>query len=492
MTDPTRLSAATLSDLMSRGEISSRELVQACLARVSRLEPSLSAQITVCEQQSLAAADEVDRARRTGERLPALAGIPVVFKDNICTEGVLTTAGSRILGNFIPPFSATVAHRVRAARGILLAKSNMDEFGMGSSTENSAFYPTRNPWDIERVPGGSSGGSAAAVASFESPLALGSDTGGSVRQPASLCGVVGLKPTYGRVSRYGLVAYASSLDQIGPLSRTVEDCALLLGVIAGFDPNDATTLPVETSDYIAACGHGVAELRIGVPDEYFSAEVDPAVRQRVLHAIRALEERGARVDTCSLPATQHALAAYYVLAPAECSSNLARYDGVRYGLRAQADRDHVAMTEHTRELGLGAEVKQRIMLGAYALSAGYYDRYYRRAQQVRSLIRREFARAFQRFDLLAGPTSPVTAFRIGERSDPLQMKLADICTVPANMAGIPSISVPCGLEDGLPVGLQLMAPPFQEARLFAAAACVAENCQMPPLSNVSTRGKSVE
>jgi aspartyl-tRNA(Asn)/glutamyl-tRNA(Gln) amidotransferase subunit A len=393
----------------------------------------------------------------------------VALKDNLCTTGVRTTAGSKILYNFVPPYDATVVARLRAAGAVFVGKANLDEFAMGSSTENSGFHTTRNPWDLERVPGGSSGGSAAAVAARECLVALGSDTGGSIRQPAALCGVVGLKPTYGRVSRYGLIAYASSLDQIGPLGKDVLDCALTLNAIAGHDPSDSTSTAVPVPDFTAACRADVKGLRIGVPKEFFAQGVSSEVSATVRAAIDKLVELGATAEECSLPSIDYCLAAYYILAPAEASSNLARFDGVKYGLRTTELAGHIGLMEKTRDEGFGAEVKQRIMIGTYALSAGYYDAYYKRAQQVRTLIRRDFERAFERFDVLATPTTPGPAFKIGEKADPLEMKLADVCTLPVNMAGIPGISLPCGFLNGLPVGLQILARAYDEETLFRAA-----------------------
>ncbi len=380
----------------------------------------------------------------------------------MCTTGVTTTAGSRILYNFVPPYDATVVQKLRDAGAVFVGKANLDEFAMGSSTENSGFHTSHNPWDLTRMPGGSSGGSAAAVAAGEALIALGSDTGGSIRQPASLCGIVGLKPTYGRVSRYGLIAYASSLDQIGPLSKDVRDCALMLNAIAGHDPLDSTSTDMPVPDFDKPrCRAGVKGLRIGIPKEYFGAGVTPEVAKVVQQAIAKLTEMGATVGECSLPYTDYCLAAYYILAPAECSSNLARFDGVKYGLRTKELAGHIGLTEKTRDEGFGAEVKQRIMIGTYALSAGYYDAYYKRAQQVRTLIRQDFDRAFETFDALLTPTSPVVAPRIGEKADPLAMKLLDICTLPVNMAGLPGLSLPCGFVDGLPVGLQLIGKAYR-------------------------------
>lgn len=472
--NPTRLSAIDAARLIRTGAISAAEMTRACLDRIREVDERVRALLTVMDEDALEAAKEMDAAigaqPDAAARRPLL-GVPIVVKDNICTCGVRTTCGSNILRDYAPPYDATVVSRLRKAGAVVIGKSNLDEFAMGSSTENSAFGPSCNPWSLDRVPGGSSGGSAAALAALECPLALGSDTGGSIRQPASLCGVVGLKPTYGRVSRYGLAAYASSLDQIGPMARTVRDAALMLSVIAGRDPADATSADVPTTDYVGACEGSIRGLKIGVPREYFGSGVDPGVAEAVRQAIETLCGMGAVAEECSMPTTDHCLPAYYILAPSEASSNLARYDGVKYGHRTQALSDGwQGMMEATRAEGFGAEVKQRIMIGTYALSAGYYDAYYRTAQQIRTLIRRDFASAFERFDVLITPTSPVTAFRIGERSDdPLAMKLADVCTLPANMAGVPAISSPCGFIDGLPVGMQIMAPPFDEEALLRVA-----------------------
>jgi aspartyl-tRNA(Asn)/glutamyl-tRNA(Gln) amidotransferase subunit A len=476
MTMLNELTAMEAARRLERKEISARELTDACLERIAQTEPQVQAFLTVTPEEARAQADAIDARRAQGETLPPLAGLPIALKDNLCTTGTKTTAGSKILYNFVPPYDATVVAKLRAAGVVLVGKTNLDEFAMGSSTENSGFHTTRNPWDTERVPGGSSGGSAAAVSARQTPLALGSDTGGSIRQPASLCGVVGMKPTYGLVSRYGLIAYASSLDQIGPLGRTVKDCALLLNTIAGHDPLDSTSLPLEIApghfgvpDYLAACGRDITGMRVGVPKEYFGSGVTTEVAATVRQAADKLAEMGAELEECSLPNTDYALAAYYILAPAECSSNLARFDGVKYGLRTKELAGHIGLTEKTRDEGFGAEVKQRVMIGTYALSAGYYDAYYKRAQQVRTLIRRDFDRAFESFDVLLTPTSPDVAFKIGEKADPLAMKRADICTLPVNMAGLPGISVPCGFVNGLPVGLQLIARPFQEETLFRIA-----------------------
>jgi aspartyl-tRNA(Asn)/glutamyl-tRNA(Gln) amidotransferase subunit A len=449
---------------LAAGDVSAREVATAFLDRADEVDAAVRAFITRRPREEvLAEADAVDAARSRGDVPGILAGIPVAVKDNICTAGVETTCASRILRGFVPPYDATAVVRLRQAGAILVGKTNMDEFAMGSSTEHSAFFPTANPWDLGRVPGGSSGGSAAVVAAGMAAAALGSDTGGSIRQPAAFCGVVGLKPTYGRVSRYGLVAFASSLDQIGPLCRDVTDAALVLGVIAGPDPHDATCHPEAPPAFSEALVPDVRGMRIGVPRELLAEGVAPEVRSAVVAALDLLAEQGAEVEECSLPHVAYALDAYYVIAPSEASSNLARYDGVRFGWRAAAAEDYVGMYRRTRGEGFGPEVRRRIMLGTYALSAGYYEAYYDRAQRVRTLICREFAAAFQRFDVLVSPTAPTTAFAFGEKTgDPLAMYLSDVCTIPANLAGLPAVSVPCGFANGLPVGLQIMAPAFAE------------------------------
>jgi aspartyl-tRNA(Asn)/glutamyl-tRNA(Gln) amidotransferase subunit A len=454
----------------TRGDTSPGAVVEALLARVARLDGRVGAYLTVMREEALAAAREADVRYRRGAPLGPLDGIPVALKDNLCTRGTRTTAGSRVLETFVPPYDATVVARLRARGAVLMGKTNLDEFAMGSSTEHSAYQLTRNPWDPARVPGGSSGGSAAAVAAGLAAGALGSDTGGSVRQPAAFCGVVGLKPTYGRVSRYGLIAFGSSLDQIGPFGGDVRDVALLLGAIAGHDPRDATSVEEPVADYAAGLGAGVRGLRLGVPDEYFIDGMDPEVERAVRAAIDVLRELGATVERVSLPTTEHALAVYYIVAPAEASSNLARYDGVKYGLRAPGARDLVDMYGRTRAAGFGAEVKRRIMLGTYALSTGYYDAYYGQAQKVRTLVARDFQRAFATVDLIAAPTTPNVAFTHGEKEDPLSMYLNDVFAVPANMAGLPGVSVPCGFSAaGLPIGLQLIGRPFDEAGVLRAA-----------------------
>jgi aspartyl-tRNA(Asn)/glutamyl-tRNA(Gln) amidotransferase subunit A len=460
------LSLSELSERLRRRAISAVELTESVLAQIERLEPHIRAYITLTPEQAREQARQAQARLDAGEWNPLL-GIPVAIKDNISTRGVRTTCASRILYNYVPPYDATVVARLKAAGAVLLGKTNMDEFAMGSSTEYSAFHPTHNPWDLSRVPGGSSGGSAAAVAAHLAVAALGSDTGGSIRQPAFYCGVVGLKPTYGRVSRYGLIAYASSLDQIGPLTKTVADCALVMNVIAGKDPLDATSVEVPVPDYREALRPEVKGVRLGVPREFFAQGVQPEVAQRVHEAIRVLEEAGAIVEETSIPMVEYGLPTYYILAPAECSSNLARYDGVRYGLRVGEEQGHIGMMERTRAEGFGDEVIQRIIIGTYALSAGYYDAYYLKAQKARTLLRQEFDRAMAQFDALVCPTAPTPAFRIGELvSDPLAMKLMDVLTIPVNLTGLPALSVPCGFVEGLPVGLQIIGKPFDEATLL--------------------------
>ena len=464
-----QLSVSEASRLLARREISSAELTDAGLERIAAVDDRLSAYITVTADLARRQAAAADRRIAAGDAAP-LTGVPMQVKDLLCTNGVPTTCASRMLAEYVPVYDATAVARLRAQDAVLLGKGNMDEFGMGSSTENSAFFPTRNPWDTARVPGGSSGGSAAAVAAGAAPFALGTDTGGSIRQPAAFCGVTGLKPTYGRVSRYGLVAYASSLDQIGPLARDAADCALILQAIAGHDPRDATSLPDAVPDYTAALAGDIAGLRLGVPQEYFGDGMDAGVRAAVTAAIDRLADLGAEIHEVSLPTTEYALACYYIIAPSECSANLARYDGVKYGYSHQGEGDLWQAMERTRQQGFGAEVKRRIMLGAFALSSGYYDAYYLKAQQVRTLIRQDFARVFDEVDALVAPVSSVAAFPIGERvDDPLRMYLVDIYTLPVNIAGLPAMSIPCGFADGLPVGLQLIGPHLSEPALLNIA-----------------------
>ncbi|MCS6912364.1 MAG: Asp-tRNA(Asn)/Glu-tRNA(Gln) amidotransferase subunit GatA [Myxococcales bacterium] len=472
------LSAVEISRQVRARQVSAVEVTRHFLDRAARLDARLGCFLLLDPEGALAQAAEVDAACARGEDLP-LCGVPIGIKDILCTRGLTTTAGSRILAGFVPPYDATCVERLRRAGGVVLGKLNLDEFAMGSSGENSAFGPTRNPWDPSRVPGGSSSGSAAAVSAGLCALSLGTDTGGSIRQPAALCGVSGLKPTYGRVSRHGLIAFASSLDQAGPIARSAEDLAVCLGVIAGPDPLDSTCLPEPVPDYLSACAASPAGLRIGVPRQYFSEGLEPAVERCVRQALAVLCAAGAVAVDVSLPLTPHTVSTYYLIATAEASSNLARYDGVRYGLRAAGSASLTEMYERTRAAGFGAEVRRRILLGTYALRSGYYDAYYRRASQVRRLIRDELLSALARCDLILSPTTPGVAFRLGERTeDPLAMYLSDIYTTSASLAGLPAVSIPCGLAppaddpDGplLPVGLQLIGPPLGESVLLRAAA----------------------
>jgi aspartyl-tRNA(Asn)/glutamyl-tRNA(Gln) amidotransferase subunit A len=476
--------ASELAERLRVGEIRSTEIAGSCLERIAALEPRLGAFLLPTEELARRQAAEVEERIASGSA-GAVTGIPVALKDVLSTRGVRTTCGSKILETYVPPYDCTPWARLAEAGSVLLGKTNCDEFAMGSSNENSAYGPVRNPWDLGTVPGGSSGGSAAAVAAGEAVWALGTDTGGSVRQPAALCGVVGLKPTYGLISRYGLIAFASSLDTVGTFTRSVRDAAVLLSTIAGKDPLDATSLDEPRRDYAGDLGQGVAGLRVGVVRETFGQGVEPDVASAVRSAVDRFAALGAEVGEASLPHADYALSAYYLIAPSEASSNLARYDGVRYGLRVQG-HDSVEMMTKTRGEGFGPEVKRRIMLGTYALSAGYYEAYYGQAQKVRTLIIRDYEHAFERFDLLVSPTSPTTAFRLGERTeDPLAMYLSDVFTIPANLAGVPAVSIPCGLDRrGLPIGLQLTAPVLQEARLLAAADAVEQELafeEVPPL-----------
>jgi aspartyl-tRNA(Asn)/glutamyl-tRNA(Gln) amidotransferase subunit A len=477
------LSVDELGARFRAGDVSAAAIADATLARIADVDADTHAFLTVDRSGLEESARALDEKRARGEPLGPLAGVPIALKDALVTRGLRTTAASRILEHYVPPYDATVVERLRAADALLPGKTNMDELAMGSSTEHSAFGPTRNPWDLTRSPGGSSGGSAVAVAARLTPASLGSDTGGSIRQPAAFSGVVGVKPTYGRVSRYGLVAFASSLDQVGPFATTVLGAARILGVIAGHDPRDATSLEAPVADYVAACGESVRGLRLGVPDEYFAEGLSADVEASVRAAIGWLEQAGATVRRVSLPHTRHAVATYYVLATAEASSNLARLDGVRYGLRVPASRIH-DMYGTTRDAGFGAEVKRRILLGTFVLSAGYYDAYYKKAEAVRALIRRDFEHAFADVDVVVGPTAPTTAFGLGERtSDPLAMYMSDVYTLPASLAGIPALSVPVSpAPSGLPVGLQVVAPWLEEARLFRVAAAVEAHAppRVPP------------
>ena len=455
-------------------ERSAVEITQAALDRIQAVEPQVHSFLQVTGDRALEQAQQVDAKLAAGEEIGLLAGIPIGIKDNMCTKGIRTTCASRILENFVPPYESTVTAKLAAAGAVMVGKTNLDEFAMGGSTENSAFYPTANPWDLDRVPGGSSGGSAAAVAAGECTVSLGSDTGGSIRQPASLCGIVGMKPTYGLVSRYGLVAFASSLDQIGPFGRSVEDAAILLQEIAGHDPKDSTSLNVEIPNYASLLKPAFSKkkkFRIGVVKETFGEGLDPQVEQAVQAAIAQFKDLGAEIQEISCPQFRAGIAAYYIIAPSEASANLARYDGVKYGARAENAENLMEMYTKTRAQGFGAEVKRRIMIGTYALSAGYYDAYYLKAQKVRTLIKRDFEKAFDQVDVLVCPTAPTTAFKAGEKTnDPLGMYLLDLMTIPANLAGLPGLSLPCGFDDqGLPIGLQILGNVLREDLVLQAA-----------------------
>ncbi|WP_017303850.1 Asp-tRNA(Asn)/Glu-tRNA(Gln) amidotransferase subunit GatA [Spirulina subsalsa] len=457
-----------------RKERSAVEITTEALERIQTLEPKLHSFLQITADHALAQAKQVDQQIAAGEEIGLLAGIPIGIKDNMCTDGIPTTCGSRILENFVPPYESTVTEKLKKAGAVMVGKTNLDEFAMGSSTENSGYQVTANPWDLSRVPGGSSGGSAAAVAAQECVVALGSDTGGSIRQPASLCGVVGMKPTYGLVSRYGLVAYASSLDQIGPFGGCVEDAAILLGAIAGYDPKDSTSLKVDIPNYAQLLKPNFrpkSRLRIGVIKETFGGGLDSQVEEKVKAAIEVLQNLGAEIQIVSCPRFGYGLPAYYIIAPSEASANLARYDAVKYGIRAEESDNLVDMYKKTRAKGFGTEVKRRIMLGTYALSAGYYDAYYLKAQKVRTLIKQDFDSAFEKVDVLVCPTSPTTAFKAGEKTaDPLSMYLSDLMTIPVNLAGLPAISIPCGFDQqGLPIGMQLIGKVLREDQLFQVA-----------------------
>lgn len=461
--------AFQLHQKLTAKEVSAVEIAQAVFDRIDQVEEDVKAYVTQTRDTAFAQAKAVDDKLARGEAIRPLAGIPGIIKDNMCTKGVKTTCSSRMLDNFVPPYNATVLEKLAAEDLVMTGKANMDEFAMGGSTENSGFYPTRNPWDTERVPGGSSGGSAAAVAAGEAIWALGSDTGGSIRQPAAYCGTVGLKPTYGRVSRYGLVAFASSLDQIGPITRDVTDAAYIMNAIAGYDPKDSTSIKADVPDYTKALVNDVKGLKIGLPKEYFVAGMDADVEKAIYKAIDQLTALGAECVEVSMPHTEYALSTYYLIAPAEASSNLARYDGVGFGHRHEGN-DIVDMYKKTRSQAFGPEVKRRIMLGTYALSSGYYDAYYLKALQVRTLVKQDFDKAFDKVDVIITPTAPTTAFKIGEKSnDPLAMYLQDVCTIPVNLAGVPGISVPCGLAGGLPVGMQIIGKPLGEETIIRAA-----------------------
>ncbi len=470
MDDIHQLTISQAHRLLQERKTSSVELTKASLRHLHEVEDKVHACVTVSEDAALRQAEEADEAISTGTTNP-LTGIPALVKDNMCTEGIKTTCSSRILEDFVPPYDATVIEKLKAHKAVILGKTNMDEFAMGSSTEHSAFFPTRNPWDLDCVPGGSSGGSCVAVAADAAVYALGSDTGGSIRQPAGFCSVVGLKPTYGRVSRFGLVAFASSLDQIGPITKTVADSALVMNVIAGHDPRDSTSVSNPVPDYTEALIPDLKNVRIGIPQEYFVEGIQDEVRISVQAAIKKLGELGAKIDwEASLPHTKYALAAYYIVAPSEASANLARYDGVKYGFSYQDTRNMWQAMEKTKQYGFGDEVKRRIMLGTYALSAGYYDAYYLKAQKVRTLIRWEFDQAFEKYDALVTPTSPTLPFKIGEKvDDPMQMYLSDVCTLPINIAGVPAISIPAGFANGLPIGMQIIGKPFDEETVLHIA-----------------------
>jgi aspartyl-tRNA(Asn)/glutamyl-tRNA(Gln) amidotransferase subunit A len=460
-----------LHDLLIKKEVTSREVTEALYRRIREVDGKIGAYLLLTEEEAFRQANEVDLKISKGEEIGDLAGVPLGLKDILCTKGIRTTCGSKILENYVPFYDGTVVRGLKEREAVILGKLNMDEFAMGSSTENSGFQITHNPWDLDRIPGGSSGGSAAAVAADECIAALGTDTGGSIRQPASCCGVVGLKPTYGRVSRYGLVAFASSLDQIGPITKDVKDCAIMMNAISGYDPYDSTSVNVGVPDYKQSLVKDVKGIRIGIPNEYFVEGMDPDVERSVKEAIDHFKDWGAEVRRISLPHTEYAVAIYYIIATAEASSNLARYDGVKYGLRSKGYRDLAEMYTQTRAKGFGQEVKRRIILGTYVLSAGYYEAYYRKASQVRTLMRKDFEEAFQQVDVIMAPTAPTPAFRIGEKAeDPLQMYLSDIHTIPVNLAGIPAISIPCGFSrDHLPIGLQIMGRHFDEGKLLRVA-----------------------
>jgi aspartyl-tRNA(Asn)/glutamyl-tRNA(Gln) amidotransferase subunit A len=472
-----QLTIHQLHDLLVKKKVSSREITEAFYRRIREVEGKIKAYLLLTEEEAFRQADQVDRQIAQGEEIGDIAGIPIGLKDILCTKGIQTTCASKILQGYIPFYDGTVIKKLKEKDTIFLGKLNMDEFAMGSSTENSGFQITHNPWDLERIPGGSSGGSAAAVAADECTAALGTDTGGSIRQPAACCGVVGLKPTYGRVSRYGLVAFASSLDQIGPITKDVEDCAILLNAISGYDHCDSTSVNVEVPDYKQSLKRDIKGIRIGVPEEYFVEGIDPEVEKSIKEAIDFFKKWGAEIQRISLPHTEYAVAIYYIIATAEASSNLARYDGVKYGLRSREYRDLMEMYTQTRAKGFGKEVKRRIILGTYVLSAGYYEAYYRKASQVRTLMIKDFDEAFRKVDVIVSPTAPTPAFRIGEKTEnPLQMYLSDIHTIPVNLTGIPAISVPCGFNhEGLPIGLQVMGKPFDEGMLLRMAYTFEQN-----------------
>jgi aspartyl-tRNA(Asn)/glutamyl-tRNA(Gln) amidotransferase subunit A len=466
-----------LHGLIAKREVTSKEVTDALYRHIKKADGKIGAYLLLTEEEAHRQAGQVDQKIARAGEIGDLAGIPLGLKDILCTKGIRTTCGSKILGNYVPFYDGTVVRKLKEKDAIILGKLNMDEFAMGSSTENSGFQITRNPWDLERIPGGSSGGSAAATAADECIASLGTDTGGSIRQPAHCCGVVGLKPTYGRVSRYGLVAFASSLDQIGPITKDVEDCAIMMNAISGYDPYDSTSVNIEVPDYKGFLLKDVKGIRIGIPEEYFVEGMDPDVERAIREAIKLFETWGAEIQSVSLPHTEYAVAIYYIIATAEASSNLARYDGVKYGFRSKGYRDLMEMYMQTRAEGFGQEVKRRIILGTYVLSAGYYEAYYRKASQVRTLMRKDFEEALQKVDVILTPTAPTPAFKIGEKvEDPLQMYLSDIHTIPVNLAGVPAMVVPCGFShEGLPIGLQIMGRHFDEGRLLRVAYTFEQN-----------------
>ena len=474
-----QLTIHELQEKIKAGETTSTEIVQAVFRRIDAVEKDVHAYILLTREKALEGAAHADEEIKKGN-IKTLTGIPIALKDLLCTKGVTTTCASHILHNYVPPYDATVVEKLRDAGAVFTGKTNMDEFAMGSSTETSYFGITKNPWDLERIPGGSSGGSAAAVVADECIASIGSDTGGSIRQPAALCGVVGMKPTYGRVSRYGLVAFASSLDQIGPFTKDVEDCAIMMNILAGYDPRESTSVPVDVPDYRQFLSRGIGGWKVGIPKEYFIEGIDAEVRDAIQQTIKVIEGMGAKCIEVSLPHTEYCLAVYYIIAPAEASSNLARYDGVKYGFRSLDGRDLMEMYKKSRSAGFGAEVKRRIMLGTYVLSSGYYDAYYKKASQVRALIKQDFDEAFKQCDVLLTPTTPTPAFKIGEKTDdPLQMYLSDIFTISTNLAGIPGMVVPCGFtRGGLPVGAQFLAGHFEEGKLIQIAAAYEKHANL--------------
>jgi len=485
-----QLSASEVVNLVKEKKVSVSEIIQDLYDRIAKVDPLVKAFLILNQEEALKQAKEIDTKVKKGEELPPLAGLAIAVKDIIATKGIETTCGSRMLKGFYPPYNATVIDKLKEAGAIIIGKTNLDEFAMGSSTENSAFGPTYNPWDLERVPGGSSGGSAAAVAADEAFIALGTDTGGSIRQPASFCGVVGLKPTYGRVSRYGLIAYASSLDQIGPITKNVSDSALLMRIISGPDNRDSTSVDLPVPDYLKSCQEEIKNIKIGVPREYFVEGMNFEVKDAVYQALKLLEELGAKIEEVSLPHTEYSLPTFYLIATAEASSNLARYDGIQYGYRTENYKDLSSMYQRTRSEGFGPEVKRRIMLGTYALSSGYYDAYYLKAQKVRTLIKEDFTRVFSKYDILVTPTSPTPAFKLKEKmADPLTMYLSDIYTIPVNLAGLPALSLNCGYsKGGLPIGLQLIGKPFEEETILRVAFNYEQNNKVEkrkPLQNLS-------